>query len=516
MKKIVCELCEGTEFTKEGGVFICHGCGTRYSLEEARRMMREVDGDAAPVVGAPTIGVPVSNTNQQQLENILILASTAYEASNLQECENYCNKAIELDATAYKAWFLKGKAVGWSSTIGKLRIEEAAHSFCKAIDFAPEDERDSIKDQAVEEIQKLGLGLVGTRKSRFIVSPQSEADGFKTDMKTIYDALVVLLQHGNAVDMPQEYLHQICTIMYEAGAEAAKKADDAYVAKSYPEMSDYSEYGANLLACVIVIKFSIDLNDNEEDEVKLERYKKLQEILAMPLSTEPKARFIYKQEWSSYLSKYVSNVDRIASISALGILVGSITDQFGDEKLGDIISTLENKVEAKKEEEKLRAEEEKKQRIMAYWEAHAEEKAALEAEKKQLSEKKDDLDHELEQLTVEIEGITIEEASAVPSEAETDKLKEQIRTLEKKRANLGMFSGKEKKQITEQIATLQGRIDSLKGKIDEEKKARAAETRNKLEPLQSRKDELTQQRNAAAKRIDMIDAEFIKDPSESE
>ena len=43
MKKIVCELCEGTEFTKENGMFVCHGCGTRYSAEEARRMMREVE-----------------------------------------------------------------------------------------------------------------------------------------------------------------------------------------------------------------------------------------------------------------------------------------------------------------------------------------------------------------------------------------------------------------------------------------------------------------------------------------
>lgn len=253
MKKIVCELCESTDFVKDGGMFVCQGCGTKYTAEEAKGMMREVEGAAPVSSGTPVSSATMGNPNQQQIENILILASTAYEASNLQEAENYCNKAIELDATSYKAWFLKGKAVGWSSTIEKLRIEEAAHSFCKAIDFAPEDERDSIKDEAVEEIQKLGLALMGTRKNRFVVSPQSEADSFKSDMKTIRDALVVLLQHGNAVDMPQEYLHQISTIMYEAGAEASKKADDAYLAKDYPELNDFSEYGANLLASVMVI-----------------------------------------------------------------------------------------------------------------------------------------------------------------------------------------------------------------------------------------------------------------------
>ena len=138
MKKIVCELCEGTVFDKVDGRFVCKGCGTSYSVEEAKSMMQEVEGEEPPSetsVGA----VPQNNANQQQLDNILVLATTAKEAGNNQEAENYCNKAIELDAMSYKAWFLKGQAIGWSSTLGNNRMEEAAHSFCKAIDFAPED-----------------------------------------------------------------------------------------------------------------------------------------------------------------------------------------------------------------------------------------------------------------------------------------------------------------------------------------------------------------------------------------
>ena len=157
MKKIVCELCEGTEFTKENGMFVCQGCGTKYSAEEARSMMREVEGDAPVSTGAPVVGAPMGNPNQAQIDNILVLATTAYEAQNYAEAENYCNRAIELDAMCYKAWNLKGKAVGWQSKIDNLRIEEASHSFCKAIDFAPEDEKEELKEQAVEELKKLDL-----------------------------------------------------------------------------------------------------------------------------------------------------------------------------------------------------------------------------------------------------------------------------------------------------------------------------------------------------------------------
>ncbi len=512
MKKIVCELCEGTDFVKDGGMFVCQGCGTKYTAEEARGMMREVEGAAPVSNGTPVTSVPVGNPNQQQIENILILASTAYEASNLQEAENYCNKAIELDATSYKAWFLKGKAVGWSSTIEKLRIEEAAHSFCKAIDFAPEDERDSIKDEAIEEIQKLGLALMGTRKNRFVVSPQSEADGFKSDMKTIYDALVVLLQHGNAVDVPQEYLHQICTIMYEAGAEASKKADDAYLAKSYPEINDFSEYGANLLASVIVIKSSLELNDNEDDEVKLERYKKIQEIVGMPISTKPKSRFIYKKEWNSYLGKYVSNVDKFSSISALAIMVDGLNKQFSDKTLSDILESLEKKVEAKKEAEKRAAEEAKNARITAYWEAHADEKAKLDAEKKELTDKKGKLSAEIADLDKQIKAA--QPTGNVPSEDESSKVKDQIKELEKQRAGLGIFAGKEKKRIGEEIASLQGRVDFLNSKIEEEKQARTAEAGKKTASLKAKKDELKKQVSAATKRLSAIEAELTKDPEE--
>ena len=52
MKRIVCELCGETEFTKDGGFYICQGCGTKFTLAEAKSMMVEVGGERAPA--APT------------------------------------------------------------------------------------------------------------------------------------------------------------------------------------------------------------------------------------------------------------------------------------------------------------------------------------------------------------------------------------------------------------------------------------------------------------------------------
>ena len=46
MKKMVCEICESQKIKKENGVFICQECGTEYSVEEAKKLLKEVSENA--------------------------------------------------------------------------------------------------------------------------------------------------------------------------------------------------------------------------------------------------------------------------------------------------------------------------------------------------------------------------------------------------------------------------------------------------------------------------------------
>ena len=360
MRKIVCDLCDSTEFVKEGGMFICQGCGTKYSLEEAKSMMREVEGGAAPVSSAPVNAVPMGNPNQQQIDNILVLATTAYEAQNYAEAENYCNQAVVLDAMCYKAWNLKGKAVGWQSKIDNLRIEEAAHSFCKAIDFAPEDEKEGLKTEAVEELKKLGLALVSLRKDRFSGSPDTaELNGFTSDKKTILSALLVLLSHGNAVDMPEGYLDQVATMMNEAGVAALNMARKAWRDVDHPSQKDLTTYlDWNCNICEV---FRQAINTSDDDgEADITRYENL--IIALE---DPIGKSSQKQQWNSFLEKYVWVDGYSLTDSAVSSRRSEVT------KCKTKISELKKAVADKKAAEAKKAEEEKQARIKAYWEAHA-------------------------------------------------------------------------------------------------------------------------------------------------
>ena len=125
MKQLTCEMCGGTDLVKQGGVFVCQACGTKYSVEEAKKMMIEGKVDVS--------GSTIKVDNSASIANYFKLAESAYDSDNQKEAENYCNKIIEIEPENYKAWLLKGKAAGWQSTLANIRIEESVNCFTKAL-----------------------------------------------------------------------------------------------------------------------------------------------------------------------------------------------------------------------------------------------------------------------------------------------------------------------------------------------------------------------------------------------
>lgn len=510
MKKIVCELCEGMQFDKVDGRFVCKGCGTSYSAEEARGMMREVEGEDIPVATgapAPAVSMPQGNPNQQQLDNILMLATSAYEADNKSEAENYCNQAIVLDAMCYKAWFLKGKAVGWQSTMANLRIEEAAHSFCKAIDFAPEDEKESLKEQAVQELKNLGLALISLRRDRFIKSPDAEElTGFKRDRKVLIDALMVLLSHGNAVGIPDGYLEEIAKLMNEAGVGAINTVRAAWENVDHPSKKDFDTF-MNWNTCICsIFQEAIDVSD-DDDEEDIRRYKNLiiawEDPIEMDIHSE-------KREWLSYAHEYIWFREYSLSDSA------KQSRQKNIQKCKDAIAKIKRDIQAKKEAELKKAAEEKQARLDAYWAdpEHAAEKAQLDAEKAELTEKVSAINKELTEITGQINAANRQEKEQTPSEAELSKVQDQIRDLNNERARLGMFQGGRKKEINSQIEILEARVSSLKEKAQQEKEAKKAEINQKLAPAHTKKRELETEVSGLQKRISEINKRLTEDPAE--
>ncbi len=66
MKKIVCEICESNDFLKDNGIFICQGCGCKYSAAEIRNML--VDGDDGKSPSQSLNEEPLQDEEEEEIE----------------------------------------------------------------------------------------------------------------------------------------------------------------------------------------------------------------------------------------------------------------------------------------------------------------------------------------------------------------------------------------------------------------------------------------------------------------
>ena len=71
LKHMKCEMCGGSDLVKQDGLFVCQHCGAKYTVEEARKMMVEGDGD---VVVTGTVKID----DKEKLENLYTLARREY------------------------------------------------------------------------------------------------------------------------------------------------------------------------------------------------------------------------------------------------------------------------------------------------------------------------------------------------------------------------------------------------------------------------------------------------------
>jgi len=147
MKQIVCEMCGGKELIKQDGVFTCQSCGTKYSIEEAKKMMVTIDTSA-------------------KLENALKNARRAMENKDYEKARECYNIVQMEDPENWEANFYSAYC---KKSLNRSSIKNVLKDVKKLEDNA-------LQNKAIEQISKelednalqqdiLGvLTLVGTDK----------------------------------------------------------------------------------------------------------------------------------------------------------------------------------------------------------------------------------------------------------------------------------------------------------------------------------------------------------------
>lgn len=102
MKTLRCEMCDSTDLVKEDGLFVCQYCGTKYSVEEAKKLMIEGTVDVT--------GSTVKVDNTAKLDNLYKLARRAVETNNAKGARSYYESILveepnSWEATLFTAYF---------------------------------------------------------------------------------------------------------------------------------------------------------------------------------------------------------------------------------------------------------------------------------------------------------------------------------------------------------------------------------------------------------------------------
>ena len=90
MKQLTCEMCGSTELIKQDGFFVCQTCGTKYSIEEAKKLM--VEGT-------------VKVDNSDRIKNYLELARTAKDENDSTTAAKYYALILEEMPNSWEAKF---------------------------------------------------------------------------------------------------------------------------------------------------------------------------------------------------------------------------------------------------------------------------------------------------------------------------------------------------------------------------------------------------------------------------
>ena len=450
-------MCGSNDLVKDGGVFVCQSCGCKYTVEEARKMMVE---------GTVDVQGTVKIDNTEQISNFIELAKKAEDRNNESEAESYANKALEIDPNNWEALYIKGKATGWQSSGANNRLDEAIDCFSKAIENCEDEERlEQLKKDIGSDVGKLSLAMINLRCNSFENWPSSDtAQAIQVEaISGTLRVINLLLTCGVSVD---KFKADAALRMNAAAVKAWEKAWSDYtdgkpiqptsgLSAIYSDMDhyrycqpskyDFERFVERGVACTQVIEIAIGF-DSEDDEEDITRYENL--LFMAPKIKE--ARSVAYVSGGAYAnSKWATEYT----------LTASAQKHWDD----NITKWKKAKTEAEKNAAKKVANE--------YWDSHASEKELLE--------------QEIESLNQEIESIKESDEYALLRSQSGD-LSIKIKSLEKKKGELGLFAGKEKKAIQAQIDEVEQqralcikRFEGLNTSI-KERKERITEIEQKL------------------------------------
>lgn len=233
MKQLKCEMCESTELLKKDGLFICQSCGTKYTVEEAKKMMVEV-------VGAVTV------QNAAQLDNLLNLARNSFDSKNFAQAEEFCNQVLAMDDKNYDAWKLKGEAINYQITSKNQRILEVYNCIMTSYRVLNSEQQKEKRDDILSSLVKCLESEVSFWLKQFEVGRPTDSSltRVKNAYTDSYNKISTAFDELGLGDSKKEYLTNFDNIFIYNVVTTCNKTWKSTVGYNYYR-DDFSTLGRN-------------------------------------------------------------------------------------------------------------------------------------------------------------------------------------------------------------------------------------------------------------------------------
>lgn len=459
MAALVCDLCGGKLVMGSGGIAICDSCGMEHSADRMKEKVQEIKG---------TVRVD----NSHMVDNWMKMGTSAAQAGNNKEAYEYFTKVIEVDPNNWRAIFEKGKAGAWQSTLANLRISELyqgikmALEIIEGLDFS-EDELISIKNE------------------------------FAVALFNINNAITDLMDQ-NLSNLDDKYFDSHWDQMWETRQRHITNVT---------QLED---------ALTLIADLTDDLSKSNVIEFKKRMCSDLRNACSSiqywtSYSQDSLGYLGFKpNEKQQYLDKYWKLVDEIREAEpSYGTDKWSYPDPFGPGlHMSDEIYNYWKKKDAERQEQKRKAA--AKKRFDDYWKEHAEEKEQYEARLIEIDSEIKRINGQYCQYDTQISEIKKDLKKAIPAENQLLAIKKQQSDLNEQKSKLGIFAGKQKKQLQEQIDALQPQIANIEESIRHQRKSIQDDVSARVASVESQRKPLKDQINKLEEEKRRINTELTK------
>lgn len=174
MKQLTCEMCGSTDLVKQDGMYVCQSCGTKYSVEEAKKMMIEGTVDVS--------GSTVKVDNSGELENLYQIARRSKTDNNSENAQKYYEMILVKDPSSWEANFYTNYYQSMNCKIAEIQSAAIRLSNCE--DTVLNLIKDNVTDEAERRkvIDEVAARLISISRMLFNAA-KNHYDGINYQLK---------------------------------------------------------------------------------------------------------------------------------------------------------------------------------------------------------------------------------------------------------------------------------------------------------------------------------------------